>query len=123
MFKILSLHSEESEGFVVHTLRLEYGSLKPLEEKVSKSEKLLDAEYFFMLNREIYSYAKNTLEINREKISEEAYEKLAKLLPKAESQLKRRKKFLKEWEETEYLSALEKLSGWEKELIMNTKHQ
>jgi hypothetical protein len=35
--------------------------------------------------------------MNKEKISQKMYDKLAVLLPKAEVQLKRRRKELKEW--------------------------
>ena len=36
---------------VIHTIVLEYGSIKPVEQKVQKSEKLLDAEFFYFENR------------------------------------------------------------------------
>jgi hypothetical protein len=37
--------------------------------------------------------------------------------------MKRRGEFLIKWAEEEYQEALEKLSEWEKELILNFKHQ
>jgi hypothetical protein len=44
VFKILSLHSTVDDNkMIIQTLRLEYGSIKKVEEKVQKSEKLLDA--------------------------------------------------------------------------------
>ena len=44
-------------------------------------------------------------------------------IPLAEEKLRKREKYLKEWEEEEYQQAFAKLSQWDKELISCTKHQ
>ena len=44
VFKILCVDSAvHDDNMVIHTIVLEYGSIKPVEEKVQKSERLLDA--------------------------------------------------------------------------------
>ena len=84
VFKILSMDStlEENE-MMTHTVHLQYGSLKPVEEKVQKSERLLDAEFFLNENCKELKKARKALEINKDKMTVEWYEKLAPLLPKA----------------------------------------
>jgi hypothetical protein len=43
---------------MIHSTHLEYGSIKPIEEKVKKSERLLDAEFVWRLNIEELQRAK-----------------------------------------------------------------
>ena len=51
LFKILFLHSTVHDNkMMFHTIALEYGSIKPIEKKVQKSEQLLDAEFFYWEN-------------------------------------------------------------------------
>ena len=83
VFKILSLDSTVYDSMMVHTVFLEYGSIKPVEEKVKKSEKLLDAEFFHIENCKELQKARVALEKNKEEMTEAGYEKLAALLPKA----------------------------------------
>ena len=55
VFKILSFYSTMADdGKVIYIVHLEYGSLKPVEEKVKKSEMLLDAEFVHIKNIEEY---------------------------------------------------------------------
>ena len=63
VFKIISLHSEldSYSQMMVYKLHLEYGSLKPIEEKVKKSEKLLDSEYMWICNCQELEKAKQAL--------------------------------------------------------------
>jgi hypothetical protein len=84
VFKILSLHSAAYEdNMIVHTIVLEYGSIKPVEEKVQKSEQLLDAEFFYFEKRNELKKAREVLEKNKQEMTVEGYQKLAELLPKA----------------------------------------
>ena len=84
VFKILSLHSAvHDDNMVIHTIALEYGSIKPVEEKVQKSEKLLDAEFFYFENMKELKKAREDLEKNKKEMTIEGYQKLAALLPKA----------------------------------------
>lgn len=70
VFKILSLHSSaEDNGMVIHTVHLEYGGVKPVEKKIQKSDRLLDAEYFHLKKCKELEEAKKALEINKDKIS------------------------------------------------------
>ena len=63
VFKILSLHSAVHDGSIaIHTIILEYGSIKPVEEKVRKSEQLLDAYFFYFENQKELKKAKEALE-------------------------------------------------------------
>ena len=84
VFKILSLHSTVHDGdMVIHTVFLEYGSIKQVEEKVQKSEKLLDAEFFQVENSKELQKAKMILKIKKKEMTVKGYEQLAALLPKA----------------------------------------
>ena len=49
VFKILGLRAAQ-KGEKNHTVYLEYGSSKAVEEKVKKSEHLLEAEYNYKVN-------------------------------------------------------------------------
>jgi hypothetical protein len=84
VFKILSLHSDvHDNNMIIHTIVLEYGSIKPVQKKVQKSEQLLDAEFFYFENREELKKAREALEKNKQEMTAEGYQKLAALLPKA----------------------------------------
>ena len=84
VFKILSVHSAVNAfKKVIHTIVLEYGSIKPVEEKVQKSEQLLDAEFFYFENKKELKKAREALEKDKQEMTVEGYEKLAALLPKA----------------------------------------
>ena len=58
---------------VIHTIVLEYGSIKPIEEKVQKSEKLLDAEFFYFENQKVLEKAREALEKNKQEMTTEGY--------------------------------------------------
>ena len=77
VFKILSFYSEIVEDLLVHTLHLEFGSLRPIERKVEKNENLLEAEYFWKMNVKELKLAREKLEDNKAKMTKEGYEKLA----------------------------------------------
>ena len=63
VFKILSFDSTVgNDNKLVHTILLEYGSIKPVEEKVRKSEQLLDAYFFYFENQKELKKAKEALE-------------------------------------------------------------
>ena len=65
VFKILSLHSAAHDNIVIHTIALEYGSIKPVEKKVQKSEQFLDAEFFYFENQKKLEKAREALENNK----------------------------------------------------------
>jgi hypothetical protein len=85
VFKVLSFYSnfDKDAECIIHTITLEYGSLKTVEEKVKKSEQLLDAEYMYQVNLKQLTQAKVKLDVNKEKLSSKIYDQLAELLPKA----------------------------------------
>ena len=51
LFKILSFRKANKDE-QAHVLRLEYGSIRGVEEKVKKSEDLLDKEYLWKVDKE-----------------------------------------------------------------------
>ena len=54
VFKILNFYPsfDDDKKVVFHTIHLEYGSIKKIEDKVQKSENLLEAEFFRRLERQ-----------------------------------------------------------------------
>jgi hypothetical protein len=69
VFKILSVNSEVEDEMMVHSVRLEYGSMKQIERKVQKSDNLLEAEYMEKLNLQELKRAKEALEANKNQLS------------------------------------------------------
>jgi hypothetical protein len=52
IFKIVSYYVETfTEGIEIYILRLKYGCIKEIEEKIKRSENLLDAKYVQVQNK------------------------------------------------------------------------
>ena len=65
VFRVLFVHSALEEEMMSHTICLEYGALKPVEEKVKKSENLLNAEFMWRLNVQELKKAKKALAVQK----------------------------------------------------------
>lgn len=61
--------------------------------------------------------------MNKKNLTAETVQKLEMLLFKGEKQLEKRMDQLDVWKDNEYNESLNKLKTWEKQLILNAKHQ
>jgi hypothetical protein len=79
IFRILSFKKANKDE-QAHVLRLEYGSMKVVEDKVKKSEHLLDKEYLWHADFKEISLIKKKLEVNKEWMSKHWHTKLTNIL-------------------------------------------
>lgn len=94
-----------------YQINLEYGSMKVLQEKVKKSDNLLEAEYKYRVNFMELEKAKRLVEEKQAQMSKEGYKQTVNIkIPEAKQKLEERKQFLEEWRKEQYEKALQKLA-------------
>ena len=103
---IIELKYRAKKDEQAHVLHLEYGSIRTIEEKVKKSEDLLDKEYLWKLDYKEISLIKRKLAVNEERMTEHWHTKLTNILIPEEQRLWERKKKLNEQAKEEYQKAV-----------------